>query len=121
MANTRILVVEDEGIVAIDLQNRLERLGYDIPVVVSSGEQAIQQAADIRPDLILMDIMLEGEMDGVAAAEQIRPRFDIPVIYLTAFSDADTLQRAKITEPFGYILKPFEIRELHTTIEMALY
>ncbi len=121
MANICILVVEDEGIVAIDLQNRLERLGYDVPVVVSSGEQAIQQAADIRPDLILMDIMLEGEMDGVAAAEQIRLHFDIPVIYLTAFSDGSTLHRAKITEPFGYILKPFEIRELHTTIEMALY
>jgi PAS domain S-box-containing protein len=121
MAKAQILVVEDEGIVALNIQSGLESLGYDVPVVVASGEEAIEEAERTRPDLVLMDIMLAGEMDGVEAAEQIRQRFNIPVIYLTAYVDDDTLQRARITEPFGYLLKPFEERELHTTIEMALY
>jgi len=115
------LVVEDEIIVAMEIQDRLENLGYDVSAVVSTGKEAIQKAEETRPDLVLMDIMLKGDMDGIKAAEQIRARFDIPLVYLTAYSDNDTLQRAKVTEPFGYILKPFEERELHTTIEMALY
>ena len=121
MALARIMVVEDEGIVALDIQNKLEGLGYEVPEVASSGELAIQLAGEVRPDLIMMDIQLDGEMDGVEAAEQIRQRFDIPVIYLTAFSDENTLQRAKISEPFGYLLKPFAERELHTAIEVAIY
>ena len=121
MTKARILVVEDEGIVALNIQSSLESLGYDVPVVVASGEEAIEEAERTRPDLVLMDIMLEGEWDGVEAAEQIRQRFNIPVIYLTAYADENTLQRAKIAEPFGYLLKPFEERELHTTIEIALY
>jgi CheY-like chemotaxis protein len=121
MTKAQILVVEDEGIIALNVQSSLKSLGYDVPIVVASGEEAIAKAERTRPDLVLMDIMLEGELDGVEAAEQIRERFNIPVIYLTACADDDTLQRARITEPFGYLLKPFEERELHTTIEMALY
>ena len=121
MAESRIMVVEDEGIVALDIQSKLESKGYEVPAVVSSGEEAVRQAEATSPDLVLMDIQLEGEMDGIQAAEQIRHRFDIPVVYLTAYSDDSTLQRAKIAEPFGYLLKPFEERELHSTIEIALY
>ncbi len=121
MAKPQILIVEDESVVALDLQSSLERLGYEAPVAVSSGEEAIAEAEEARPDLVLMDIMLEGDMDGVEAAEQIHERFKIPVVYLTAFADDDTLRRAKITEPFGYLLKPFDENELRTTIEIALY
>ena len=121
MARARILVVEDEAIVAKDVQSRLEGLGYAVPAIASSGEQAVRKAAETQPDLVLMDIRLKGEMDGVEAAGQVRDRFDIPVVYVTAYADDATLQRAKITQPFGYILKPFESRELHSAIEMALY
>ncbi len=119
--NKKILVVEDELVVAKNIESRLTSLGYSVPAVVSNGEEAIQKAAEIQPDLVLMDIKLEGEMDGVEAANQIWQRFNIPVIYLTAYGDEQTLQRAKITEPYGYILKPFEIREIHSNIEMALH
>ena len=121
MANAQILVVEDEGIVAKDIQERLKRLGYAVPVVVSSGEEALRQAAATPPDLVPMDIRLQGEMDGVEAADHLRTRFQVPVVYLTAYADEPTLQRAKATEPFGYLLKPFDERELHTAIEIALY
>jgi len=121
MPNSKILIVEDEGIIAKDIKNILSFLGYSVIAVASSGEEAIEKAKEMHPDLVLMDIVLEGDMDGVKAAEQIRDSFDIPVIYLTAYSDNTTLQRAKITEPYGYILKPFQERELYTTIEMALY
>jgi PAS domain S-box-containing protein len=121
MENAKILIVEDEKIVARDIENRLKSFGYAVAAVVSTGEAAIKKAAETLPDLVLMDILLKGDMDGVRAAEQIRTRFNIPVIYLTAYADDKTLQRAKITEPFGYIIKPFEERELRTTIEIALY
>lgn len=121
MEKTRILVVEDEIIIARDIRATLERLGYDVLATVPSGEAAVVAAADMQPDLVLMDIMLRGDMDGIEAAEQIRSRHDIPVIFLTSFADDKTLERAKITEPFGYILKPFEERELATNIELALY
>jgi diguanylate cyclase (GGDEF)-like protein/PAS domain S-box-containing protein len=121
MAKTQILVVEDEHIVAKDIQSRLQGLGYHIPAVASSGEEALQKAEETRPDLVLMDIRLKGTMNGVEAAEELRRRFNIPVVYLTAYADNHTLQRAKVTEPFGYILKPFEERELYTCIEVALY
>jgi diguanylate cyclase (GGDEF)-like protein/PAS domain S-box-containing protein len=117
----RILVVEDERIVALDLQSRLQILGYDVITTVATGAEAIETAEQSRPDLVLMDIMLKGEMDGITAAEQVRGRLAIPVIYLTACADEPTLQRAKITEPFGYILKPYDDRELHGHIEIALY
>jgi len=121
MSNSRILIVEDEGIIAKDIQNTLNRSGYSVVGIASSGEEAIKKAMEIHPDLVLMDIVLKGAMDGVEAAEHIRDHFDIPVVYLTAYSDDTTLQRAKITEPFGYILKPFQEKELYTTIEMAIY
>src|SRR5689334_1283273 len=121
MTQARILVVEDESIVALDIQDSLESLGYEVPTTVASGEEAIQQAGVLRPDLVLMDIQLRGRMDGVEAADQIRQRFGIPVVYLTANADHPTVQRAKVTEPFGYVIKPFEERELHTAIEVALY
>ncbi|HUV50434.1 MAG TPA: response regulator [Anaerolineae bacterium] len=121
MTNAQILIVEDEGIIANDIQNTLEGLGYAVIAIASSGKEAIKKAVEMLPDLVLMDIVLEGLMDGVEAAERIMDRLDIPVVYLTAYADDKTLQRAKITEPYGYILKPFSERELYTTIEMALY
>jgi PAS domain S-box-containing protein len=121
MAPTQILVVEDESVVALDIQSRLISLGYAVPAVAAYGEDAIREAGENNPDLVMMDIQLKGEMDGVEAAEQIRSRFDIPVVYLTAYADGATLERAKVAEAFGYLLKPFKERELQTTIEMALY
>jgi PAS domain S-box-containing protein len=121
MAKAYILVVEDEHIVAKDIRQELQRLGYIVPDVVSSGEDAIEKSGELHPDLVLMDIMLKGKIDGIKAAEKIRVRFDIPVVFLTAYADEDTLNRAKITEPFGYLLKPFDSRDMHITIEMALY
>jgi PAS domain S-box-containing protein len=121
MESAQILVVEDEGIVALHLAQRLEGLGHTVPMVVGSGAEAVRQAAAVHPDLVLMDIHLQGDMDGIEAARQIRAQGDIPVVYLTAYADDSTLQRAKITEPFGYVLKPFQTRDLQITIEMALY
>jgi PAS domain S-box-containing protein len=121
MANAKILVVEDEVILAKNIETKLEALGYSVLDTVSSGKKAIQLAGKLNPDLVLMDIRLKGDVDGVETAEQIRTRYEIPVIYLTAYADDQTLKRAKITEPFGYILKPFEVAELHSNIEMALY
>ena len=120
MNNAKILVVEDERIVAKDIQVSLEDLGYTVPAVVASGEEAISKAAETFPDLVLMDINLKGNIDGVEAARQIRTRFDVPVIYLTAYSDDNTLERAKLTQPVGYLLKPFKARELHAAIQIAL-
>jgi PAS domain S-box-containing protein len=116
-----ILVVEDENIVAKDLVNRLKHLGYTVITTVATGEEAVRAASLTPPDLVMMDIMLRGNMDGIEAARRILARFDIPVVYLTAYADEKTLARAKVTEAFGYLLKPFEERELHITIEMALY
>src|ERR1051325_5587518 len=121
MTAAEILVVEDEAIVAMDIQERLGSLGYDAPGTAATGERAIELAGQLRPDLVLMDIRLNGDMDGIEAAEQIRRRLDIPVVYLTANADSPTLRRALESEPFGYLIKPFEERELHTTIQMALY
>jgi len=120
MAKAKILVVEDERIVAKDIVKSLQRLGYLVVASVASGEEAIKKVHETQPDLVLMDIMLKGEMDGIEAAEVIKSSSDIPIIYLTAYADDKTLQRAKVTEPFGYILKPFDERDLHTTIEIAL-
>jgi PAS domain S-box-containing protein len=118
---TKILVVEDEGIVAEDIRRSLQNLGYTVSAVVSSGQEAVKKAEEHKPNLVLMDIVLKGEIDGIEAANRIRLCFNIPVIYLTAYTDERTLDRAKVTEPFGYIVKPFEDRELRMTIEMALY
>lgn len=121
MSSVKILIVEDESIVAMDLKHRLENMNYTVLAVVSSGEEAVEKAAIMLPDLILMDIVLMGEMDGIQAAQIIKDNYNIPVLYLTAYSDEKTLKRAKITGPFGYIIKPFEDRELHSAIEIALY
>ena len=121
MSKIRILVVEDESLVARDIQNMLRSLGYEVTGVIASGEQAIQKASATTPDLVLMDIVLKGEIDGITAAEKLWEEYGIPVIYLTAYADDATFDRAKLTKPFGYLLKPFEERELQTTIEMALY
>jgi len=121
MGKAQILVVEDNEIVAKDIQNSLKNLGFDVCASVPSGEEALEEAEGQKPDLVLMDIMLKGEMNGTEAAEQIRSRFDIPVVYLTAYADEEVLERAKETEPFGYIIKPFEERELNIAIELALY
>jgi PAS domain S-box-containing protein len=121
MAGKRILVVEDEIITADDIRENLQDLGYTVLAVVSSGEEAIKKIEEASPDLVLMDIMLQKELDGIETAKQIRFRFNIPVVYLTAYSDKKILERAKITEPFGYILKPFSERELQINIDIALY
>lgn len=121
MKTIQIMVVEDENIVAMEIADRLKAMGYQVCKVVSSGEAALIYAGQLRPDLILMDVMIKGELDGIQAAARIRHNFHIPIIYLTAYADEATLQRAKITEPFGYIIKPFVERELYTSIEMALY
>jgi two-component system cell cycle sensor histidine kinase/response regulator CckA len=118
---TRIFIVEDEGIVAFDIKQLLLNLGYDVVGVVSTGEEAIEKVEEIPIDLILMDISLEGEMDGIEAAKRIQGRWDVPIIYLTAHSDKKTLERAKVTDPLGYIVKPFDKPTLHTSIEMAIY
>ncbi len=117
----RILIVEDEKIVALDLKGSLKILGYEVVGTACSGPEAIAKALETRPDLVLMDIILKGEMDGIQASEAIRSQMNIPVIFLTACADDKTLERAKVTEPFGYLLKPFEERELHGHIEVALY
>ena len=121
MTTATILVVEDEAITAKDLQATLEDLGYAVCGTASSGAEAVQKAEADRPDLVLMDIVLQGTMDGIEAAQQIRTRLGIPVVYLTAHSDTETIRRASITEPYGYIVKPFTERELHSNIEISLY
>ena len=121
MTGKRIFIVEDEGIVAADLADRLVHLGYTVAGLASSGERAIEKIAATRPDLILMDIILQDKLDGVQTAEEILKLYKIPVVFLTAHADDATIRRAQITGPFGYILKPFDERELHVAIEIALY
>jgi PAS domain S-box-containing protein len=121
MENKKILIVEDETITAMEIQENLIDLGYSVPAIATSGNDALEKAEKVKPDLILMDILIEGPIDGVEVARLIHERFDIPVIYVSAYSDENTLQRAKITEPYGYILKPIEEKDLHTVIEIALY
>lgn len=121
MSKTNILIVEDESIVAKDIQHSLKKLGYTVVAICSNGEDAINAAEEFKPDLVLMDIMLKGDMSGIEAANQIREKHKIPVIYLTAYADESTLNKAKVTEPYGYIIKPFKEIDLHTSIEMAIY
>jgi two-component system cell cycle sensor histidine kinase/response regulator CckA len=120
MSTTQILVVEDERLVAKALQNELEQFGYQVSGIASSAADAVDQAEESRPDLVLMDIHLQGDDDGIEAAQKIQSRCGIPVIFLSAFSDAQTVARASETNAFGYLIKPYEERELQTTIEMAL-
>ena len=121
MSNAEILIVEDELFIALGLQKKLEAFGYFVSAVVHTGKMAIKKALELQPDLILMDIVLGGEMDGIEAAKKIWDQFRIPVIYLSAFGDDKNLKRAKQTEPVGYLLKPYNDRELQITIELSLY
>ena len=121
MNNSNILIVEDNNIVMLELKDKLFEMGYNVVDTASSAVEAIEKAEKHYPDLTMIDIRLKGEMDGIDAAAIIKKELDIPIVYLTAPTDNDTLQRAKLTEPFGYIIKPFEERELYSTIEMALY
>ena len=117
----QILIVEDDGIIAKDLQNILTSMGYLVSGLASSAEEAVRKFEEFKPDLVIMDIVLKGYADGIEVASRMRARRNVPVVYLTAHTDDMTLVRAKITEPFGYILKPFDEKELLITIEMALY
>src|ERR1051326_9611143 len=116
-----ILVVEDENIVAKDIQQSLKKLGYEVLGVCSTGQDAMDKAEQTTPNLVLMDIMLKGDISGIEAAEYVRTKLHIPVIFLTAYADSSTLSKAKVTEPYGYIIKPFKEIALKTNIEMALY
>jgi DNA-binding LytR/AlgR family response regulator len=121
MSKTNVLVVEDESIVAKDIQQSLTKLGYNVIGTASTGEKAILLAEEFIPDIVLMDIMLKGGMNGIDTAAEIKEKLSIPVIFLTAYADEGTLAKAKVTEPYGYIIKPFKEIDLHTSIEMALY
>ena len=116
-----ILVVEDEVLVARDIKSRLIRMGYEVLDTARKGAEAIEKALALKPDLVLMDIHLADEIDGIEAALRIRETIDVPVIFCTAYADEETLERAKISTPYGYVLKPFDNRELEINIEIALY
>lgn len=120
MSKARIMIVEDEGVVALQIRESLEAMGYAVPLVALTGEEAVDKLLETEPDLILMDIKLTGGLSGIEAARKIRGRLDVPVVYLTAFSDEETLALAQVTDPDGYVLKPFEEKSLHAIIEMSL-
>lgn len=121
MEKLNIFIVEDESIVAKDIQNSLTKLGYNVVGMANNGKEAIEKIEELMPDLVLMDIMIKGTMTGIDVSERVKEKLNIPVIFLTAYADEGTLSRAKITEPYGYILKPFKEIDLHSTIEMAVY
>jgi CheY-like chemotaxis protein len=121
MKKAKILVVEDQNIVALNIRNKLKNLGYTVPATAATGEEAIRKAELTNADLVLMDIMLKGDMDGISAAQEIKSQLGTPIIYLTAYTDGETLEKAKQTEPAGYISKPFKEEDLHSNIEMALH
>jgi DNA-binding LytR/AlgR family response regulator len=116
-----ILVTEDESIVRKDIERSLKKLGYNVVGSADTGEKAVELAISLKPDIALMDIFLKGEMTGIEAAERIKREIDIPIIFLTAYADESTLAKAKVTEPHGYILKPFKEIDIHTSIEMAIH
>jgi len=121
MNSEKIFIVEDEVIVAESLNDQLQSLGYTVVGQATSGEEALQKINNNLPDLVLMDIMLKGVMDGVETAKEVRDLYGIPVVFLSAYSDTETLQRAKLIEPFGYLIKPYKVRELFTTLEITFY
>ncbi|HSE84430.1 MAG TPA: response regulator [Thermodesulfobacteriota bacterium] len=117
----KVLIVEDEKIVALDLRERLENLGYTVTAIASSLDEALGKIKDTRPDIVLLDIRLDHNTDGIKIAEQIRMHFRIPFIYMTAYADEGTFEAAKKTAPYGYILKPFEDKEIHTSIQIVIH
>lgn len=121
MSKINVLVVEDESIVSKDIQYSLKKLGYNVVGAAATGERAIELAGEKNPDIILMDIMLKGNITGIEASAEIKDKYNIPIIFLTAYADENTLSKAKVTEPYAYIIKPFKEIDLHTSIEMALY
>lgn len=121
MEKLNIFIVEDESIVAKDIQNSLTKLGYNVVGIANNGNDAIEKIVELMPDLVLMDIMIKGDLTGIDVSEKIKEKISVPVIFLTAYADEGTLSKAKITEPYGYILKPFKEIDLHSTIEMAVY
>jgi CheY-like chemotaxis protein len=121
MKRPRIMIVEDEWIIANDIKNCLVDLGYMVTSIVSTGKDAVETAAADQPDLILMDIMLKGEMNGIEAAKEIRKKQRLPIIYLTAYDNQYLVEQAKQTDNYGYLLKPFKDRELHIAIDLALH
>lgn len=121
MPKATVLVVEDESIVSKDIQYSLKKLGYEVVGFSATGAKAIELALDLKPNVVLMDIMLKGDINGIEASAEIKKSLNIPIIFLTAYADENTLEKAKITEPYAYILKPFKEIDLHTSIEMALY
>lgn len=121
MKQYKIMIVEDESLVAADIQIHLEKMGYDVCSLADSGEEAVEQARLHQPDLVLMDIVLHGSMDGTQAAEELRKHINVPIVFLTAHADRQMLDRAKNCEPYGYLIKPFNPAELRATIEMALH
>jgi two-component system response regulator LytT len=121
MSKINVLVIEDESIVSKDIQYSLKKLGYNVVGAAPTGEKAVELAEELKPDIILMDIMLKGKITGIEASAQIKEKLNIPVIFLTAYADENTLSKAKVTEPYAYIIKPFKEIDLHTSIEMALY
>lgn len=121
MGKIKILVVEDENILALGLKKKLEKLGYTVTGIAASGSETIKKVADNLPDLILMDIVIKGDMDGIETAKKLNETQSIPIIYLTAYADDEILKRAATTVPYGYILKPYKEKELKANIEMAMY
>ena len=120
MDTLQILIVEDEAIVSMDLRYKLESLGYSVSAEISSGEAAVEAVSRLRPDVVLMDINLGGAMDGIEAAAHIWDQFGVPVVYVTAYVGGGTLERADMTEPPGYLLKPFSDADLRAVVEMAI-
>ena len=121
MKKVKVLIVEDESIIAMETESVLTGLGYEIVAIVDTGEKAIEVTEQQKPDIILMDIRIKGEIDGIDTAEIIRSKFEIPVVFLTAHLDEERLEKVKLTMPFGYILKPIKERDLKVTLEMALH
>ena len=121
MTKSRLMIVEDEAIIAMELESQLQSLGYEVTAIVNTGEKAIKRAEEDKPDIILMDIRIKGELDGIDTAEVMRNRFGILFVLSTAYLDRERIERAKITMPVGYVLKPIQERDLKVTLEMALY
>lgn len=121
MAKAKILIVEDESIIAMEMEAQLQGLGHQVTSIVDTGKKAIEKTESDKPDLVLMDIRIKGEMDGIVAAQEIKDNFEIPVIFSTAYLDEERIEKAKICIPFGFIMKPIQERDLRVTIEMALF